>query len=132
MPTSPPSRRPSMQPAREPLLVARTFLAMGTVVSLTTAFPGDGARGGDSADLLDAASRAIEADFESLEERFSLYREDSEASALAKGVLRLPHASPEMRSFYAEAVEWRRRTHGAFSAERPDGVLDLSGLVKGR
>lgn len=120
-----------MQPTRDEsaVLKSRTFLAMGTVVSLTAAFP---AEGSPNPTELDAAVRLIEADFAELEERFSLYREDSEASALARGVIRLAHASPEMRDCYEEAVEWRRRTHGAFTAERPDGVLDLSGLVKGR
>lgn len=116
--------------AGEPLLKARTFLAMGTVVSLTVAFPGS--HRDDAMDRLDAASRVIEEDFEALEERFSLFRDDSEASAVARGVLRLAHASPLLRAYYAEAVDWRRRTLGAFTAERPDGVLDLSGLVKGR
>ncbi|MDQ4504555.1 FAD:protein FMN transferase [Sinomonas sp. ASV322] len=128
---------PEPQPAHAalatgaPPLLARTFLAMGTVVSLTVAFP-PGAERGEAADRLEAASRVIEGDFEALEQRFSLYRDDSEASALARGVLRLAHASPEMRACYVEAVDWRRLTHGAFTAERPDGVLDLSGLVKGR
>jgi thiamine biosynthesis lipoprotein len=112
------------------LLKSRTFLAMGTVVSLTAAFPTEGVD--EAVDRLEAAVRVIEADFAALEQRFSLYREDSEASALARGVLRLANASPEMRACYAEAVEWRRRTQGAFTAERPDGVLDLSGIVKGR
>ncbi|MEA5455677.1 FAD:protein FMN transferase [Sinomonas sp. JGH33] len=120
-----------MQPAPDPHCVTRTFLAMGTVVSLTVAFPHDTARD-EAADRISAASRVIEADFEALERRFSLYRADSEASDVARGVLRLAHASPEMRECYVEAVTWRRLTHGAFTAERPDGVLDLSGLVKGR
>ncbi|NUP74532.1 MAG: FAD:protein FMN transferase [Sinomonas sp.] len=102
---------------------------MGTVVSLTAAFSG---HEDESVERLEAASRVIEDDFEALEERFSLYRDDSEASALARGALRLAHASPEMRAYYSEAVDWRHRTHGAFTAERPDGALDLSGLVKGR
>ena len=36
-----------------------------------------------------------------------------------------------MRARYAEAAEWRLLTEGAFTPERPDGVLDLSGIVKG-
>ncbi len=31
---------------------------------------------------------------------------------------------------YALALDWRERTHGAFTPHRPDGVLDLSGVVK--
>ncbi|WP_246036522.1 FAD:protein FMN transferase [Sinomonas susongensis] len=116
-------------------LGARTFLAMGTVVSLSAAFPGvtdpqdDGASGSRR---LEAAVRVIEADFAALEERFSLFRAESEASAVAQGVLRLASASAETRAVYADAIEWRRRTHGAFTPERPDGILDLSGIVKAR
>ncbi|KHL03978.1 thiamine biosynthesis protein ApbE [Sinomonas humi] len=108
---------------------------MGTVVSLSAAFaprPDAGDDGGDGARRLDAAVRVIEADFATLEDRFSLFREDSEASALARGVLRLANASAETRAVYTDAIEWRRRTHGAFTPERPDGVLDLSGIVKAR
>ena len=35
-----------------------------------------------------------------------------------------------MREQFSEAMEWRLRTHGAFTPERPDGVLDPSGLIK--
>ncbi|QKS21748.1 FAD:protein FMN transferase [Curtobacterium sp. Csp1] len=35
-----------------------------------------------------------------------------------------------MRDTYALALEWRERTHGAFTPHRPDRVLDLSGVVK--
>src|SRR6478752_5699172 len=61
----------------------------------------------------------------------SLYRPDSEASRLARGELTLRTASAQMRERYAEAHEWRLRTEGAFTPERPDGVLDLSGIIKG-
>lgn len=116
-------------------LGSRTFLAMGTVVSLSVAVPATPGAADDGADRsrrVDAAARVIEADFETLEERFSLFREGSEASALARGVLRLANASAETRAVYSDAIEWRRRTHGAFTPERPDGVLDLSGIVKAR
>jgi thiamine biosynthesis lipoprotein len=36
-----------------------------------------------------------------------------------------------MRGRYKEAAEWRLLTEGAFTPERPDGALDLSGIVKG-
>jgi thiamine biosynthesis lipoprotein len=36
-----------------------------------------------------------------------------------------------MRERYEEALDWRLRTEGAFTPDRPDGVLDLSGLIKG-
>ena len=69
--------------------------------------------------------------FAGLDETFSLYRPDSEASRLARGEITLRDASADMRRLYADAVGWRLLTDGAFTPERPDGVLDLSGIIKG-
>jgi len=123
-----------MQPTSElggSILKARTFGSMGTVVSLTipagavpeTAASADGG--------LDDAAAAVERVFARLDEIFSLYRPDSEASRLARGELSLREASAGMRDRYADALSWRLTTEGAFSPERPDGVLDLSGIIKG-
>ncbi|WP_457315830.1 FAD:protein FMN transferase [Sinomonas sp. RB5] len=103
---------------------------MGTVVSLTVPVrPGDGLQA--DLDRLEAATAVVEDQFAALDAQFSLYRPDSEASRIARGELTLLQASPLMRDLYADAVRWRRRTEGAFTPERPDGLLDLSGLVKG-
>ncbi|WP_043794239.1 FAD:protein FMN transferase [Pseudarthrobacter chlorophenolicus] len=102
---------------------------MGTVVSLT--FADSPAAGQETQDELAAATAVVERLFRELDETFSLYRPASEASRLARGELTLRNGSPEMRARYAEAHEWRLLTAGAFSPERPDGVLDLSGLIKG-
>jgi FAD:protein FMN transferase len=111
-------------------LRARTFSCMGTVISLTLpARPQKAPRTPD--DELEAATAVVERLFAELDGTFSLYRPDSEASRLGRGELGLQEASDEMRARYAEASEWRLRTEGAFTAERPDGVLDLSGLIKG-
>jgi thiamine biosynthesis lipoprotein len=122
-----------MQPTSElggSALRARTFGSMGTVISLTVpagSVPGTaGGQGG-----LDAASAAVERVFAGLDETFSLYRPGSEASRLARGELSLRDSSAAMRDRYADALSWRLRTEGAFSPDRPDGVLDLSGLIKG-
>jgi len=72
----------------------------------------------------------IEAVFTELDARFSLYRADSELSRIADGTLRLTDASAELRDAYGRALEWRSLTGGAFSPHRPDGVIDLSGIVK--
>jgi thiamine biosynthesis lipoprotein len=102
---------------------------MGTVISLT--MPVDAAAGGASdGDGLAAAAVVVERIFWDLDQVFSLYRTDSEASSLARGELSLRDASAGMRKRYEEALEWRLRTEGAFTPERPDGVLDLSGLIK--
>ena len=107
-----------------PTLRARTFNCMGTVISLTLpSAPGE--------DELVAATAVVERLFAGLDGTFSLYRPESEASRLARAEIRLPDASEDMRRLYADAVGWRLATEGAFSPERPDGVLDLSGIVKG-
>lgn len=118
------------QDAGSPVLKARTFECMGTVISLTLAADPP-AEGQPRLDEVTAATAVVERLFRDLDERFSLYRPDSEASMLARGGLALREASEQMRERYAEAHEWRLRTEGAFTPERPDGVLDLSGLIKG-
>jgi thiamine biosynthesis lipoprotein len=72
----------------------------------------------------------IEAVFAEHNERFSLYLPGSELSRIATGTLLLQDASPQLLDAYARALEWRSRTAGAFTPHRPDGVLDLSGIVK--
>jgi thiamine biosynthesis lipoprotein len=72
----------------------------------------------------------IEAVFAEYNERFSLYLPGSELSRIAAGSLRLQDASLPLRDAYARALEWRSLTAGAFTPHRPDGVIDLSGIVK--
>lgn len=92
------------------------FDTMGTTVSLAV----DG----------DAPVATIERIFAEADRRFSLYRPDSELSRVASGEVRLVDAGPDLLATYAEAIEWRRMTDGAFSPHRPDGVVDLNGIVK--
>lgn len=116
-------------PHPRPRLKAGTFRSMGTVVSLT--MPVDASAGGASAeDEPPRATAVVERIFGELDQTFSLYRTDSEASRLARGELSLRDASAGMRRRYEDALEWRLRTEGAFTPERPDGALDLSGLIK--
>ncbi|NYF09080.1 thiamine biosynthesis lipoprotein [Leifsonia sp. AK011] len=70
---------------------------------------------------------AIERDFERIEQRFSRYRDDSEVSLVALDLL---DASPELLATYARALDWRSATNGLFTPHRPDGALDLDGIVK--
>lgn len=97
-----------------------TFDTMGTTVSLRFAsvLP--------IAAVLDAVGRC----FDEFDRRFSLYRLDSELSRVAAGDLALPQASSLLRDTYAQALDWRRRTNGAFTPHRPDGIIDLNGIVK--
>ncbi len=128
-----------MQPTSElagSALRARTFGSMGTVISLTVPARALGTAavtgtGTDGERELDAAVAAVERVFALADETFSLYRPDSEASRLARGELSLRDASAGMRDRYADALSWRLMTEGSFSPERPDGVLDLSGIIKG-
>jgi len=89
------------------------FEVMGTVVSVDSAVIG-----------------GIPEIFASWEKRFSLFLPDSELSRIAANTLALVDSSDELRASYAEALDWRQRTNGAFSPHRPDGVIDLNGIVK--
>lgn len=77
-----------------------------------------------------AVFNEIEHDFARVNEKYSLYRDDSEISAVARGDISLAEASEELREEYARALEWREKTDGAFTPHRPDGVIDLSGTIK--
>lgn len=92
---------------------------MGTVASLHSVEPAP-----------DAVRAAVRGALAATDARFSLYRHDSELSRIARGELALEDAGTIVRDAYAEALAWRQRTDGAFTAHRPDGVVDLSGLVK--
>jgi len=93
-----------------------TFETMGTVVSV---------RGAATATV--SAVRAV---FAGYDRRYSLYDPASVLSRIAAGSLRLADSPDEVRAVYALALEWRDRTGGAFTPHRPDGVIDLSGVVK--
>ncbi|MDJ0334650.1 FAD:protein FMN transferase [Salinibacterium sp. G-O1] len=72
----------------------------------------------------------VDAVFRDVDERFSLYRPESELSRIANGTVALGLASAELRSSYERSIEWRIQTGGLFTPNRPDGVLDLNGIVK--
>ncbi|SFF84180.1 FAD:protein FMN transferase [Curtobacterium sp. YR515] len=93
-----------------------TFETMGTVVSLRGATP-------------EAASEVC-AVFAGYDHRYSLYDPSSVLSRVADGSVRLADTPSEVRDVYALALDWRERTGGAFTPHRPDGVIDLSGVVK--
>ena len=101
-------------------MTPHVFEAMGTVVSLTLP------EGKGAADTVEAVIQCF-ADFD---ERFSLYRPDSELSLVARGELALTASSEELRSSYAASLRWRDETGGAFTPHRPDGTVDLNGTVK--
>ena len=65
--------------------------------------------------------------------RFSMYRDDSEISRLARGEVELEACSLDVRYVMAACDHLAVVTGGAFDARghRPDGRLDPSGFVKG-
>lgn len=97
-----------------------TLQTMGTVASIDIQ---------DSA-VLESDVEAMRTVFDRFEDRFSLYREDSELSRVARGELNLTRASGELRGVYETAMEWRSATSGSFTPNRPDGLVDLDGIVK--
>lgn len=68
--------------------------------------------------------------FESVDARFSTYKETSEISAFNRGEIALEQASLEMQTIMALAEDTRRETNGYFDI-RHNGKVDPSGLVKG-
>lgn len=117
-------------PARSaPALKSRTFQCMGTVISL--ALPTATVGAADGGQVLEGAAAAVERVFAGLDAMFSLYRPDSEASRMARGEITLRDASAAFRARFEDATGWRLLTEGFFTPERPDGVLDLSGIIKG-
>jgi thiamine biosynthesis lipoprotein len=94
------------------------FPTMGTMVSVTF---DDGGH---------PPLKRVERVFADADHRFSLYRDDSELARIAAGTLNLADASIAVLDSYSAAVEWRNSTDGAFNPNRPDGVVDLNGIVK--
>ena len=94
---------------------------MGTVASIVTSQSLDG-----------ELRRAVEQAVGAFDTRFSLYQPESELSRVNAGELSLAEASSDLRDMYALANDWMLATAGAFRAERPDGALDLNGVVKAR
>ena len=100
--------------------IRHVFETMGTVVSVVSP------AGRLTGPVRDGLAQA----FDRLDRRFSLYRSDSEATAVADHRLLLRDASPEYRHAYDLAVGWTTDTDGAFTPHRPDGRIDLAGVIK--
>jgi thiamine biosynthesis lipoprotein len=108
-------------------VAVHVFETMGTVVSLT--LPGAPNAGAVETGVTETLA-AVERRFAAFDQRFSLYRPESELSRVARGDLALTGTSDELKSAYADALRWRDDTGGAFTPHRPDGVIDLNGTVK--
>jgi len=68
--------------------------------------------------------------FSSVDERFSLYKEESEISRINRGELRPEDYSDDMRTVLALCERTKQQTDGYFEIVH-DGRLDPSGVVKG-
>ncbi len=97
----------------------RTLHTMGTVLNLHSPTP-----------VSDAGFAALRATFTDMEDRFSHYRPGTEASLVATGALALDDTSDAFQDVYAQAVDWSELTKHRFDPHRPDGVVDLDGIVK--
>ena len=94
------------------------FATMGTMASI------------DVPDAWASELPELELGFRAIDDRFSLYQPDSELSRIADGRLSLSSASTILLASYSRALEWRSTTGGNFSPHRPDGTIDLNGIVK--
>ncbi len=85
--------------------------------------------------IVDAAPDALIGEvfayFAEVDKRFSLYRADSEITALNEGRITLAQCSADMHEVLALADKTKRETRGYFDIRRADGTLDPSGIVKG-
>ena len=103
-------------------MTVHIFDTMGTTVSVRVL--------GGVEEHHNTALEGIERVFQLYDTEYSLYKPESPLSRLAAGDVALTDLSHDIRDTYARAIEWRQRTHGAFTPHRPDGIIDLSGIVK--
>lgn len=61
---------------------------------------------------------------------FSLYREDTPMARLANGTATLADMPEDVIEVLRLCESYRVATNGAFDAQRPDGVIDPTGIVK--
>jgi FAD:protein FMN transferase len=74
---------------------------------------------------------AVFAEFVSVDNQFSLFKNDSEICRINRGEVAVNEQSPRMREIFELCEKTKAETHGYFNPVRPDGILDPSGVVKG-
>jgi thiamine biosynthesis lipoprotein len=99
--------------------VSRIVMGMPSTVELV----GEAARKEDIDAIYDL--------FDTIDERFSTYKETSEISAINRGECTSDAYSPDMQEVMRLCVETKEFTEGYFDIKTPSGALDPSGLVKG-
>jgi thiamine biosynthesis lipoprotein len=74
---------------------------------------------------------AVFAFFDTVDARFSTYKDDSEISRLNRGDISSAGMSDELKEIFSIAEEAKQLTNGYFDIQKPDGSIDPSGVVKG-
>jgi thiamine biosynthesis lipoprotein len=69
--------------------------------------------------------------FESVEKRFSVFKDDSEITLINKGKINQIQYSEDMKTVFALAEKTKKETNGYFDIVTPEGKYNPSGLVKG-
>jgi FAD:protein FMN transferase len=69
--------------------------------------------------------------FAAVDARFSVFKPDSEISALNQGRIAAADVSAEMQEVLGLAERTKRETGGYFEIRRSDGLVDPCGIVKG-
>lgn len=69
--------------------------------------------------------------FQAVDERFSTYKDDSEIMRINRSEIPETDWSDEMKEVFALAKKTNQATHGYFDIQRPGGIIDPSGVVKG-
>ena len=69
--------------------------------------------------------------FAAVDQRFSLFKPDSEITAINQGHMSLKASSADMQAVLQIGEQIKQQTHGYFEVRRPDGVIDPTGIVKG-
>ena len=87
----------------------------------------------ESAGVDESSASGVFAWFRQVDERFSMFRADSEMSHLARGEVRASDVHADIREVLDLCEDVRVRSSGAFDIRRhrDDGLLDPTGLVKG-
>lgn len=109
--------------ARSAARRTRVAHIMGTAVSVTVV-------GDIDDDVLDGAAEACFGDLRRADRTFSTYRSDSDISRIARGVLTVEAADPDVREVAEACAAAEAVTGGLFSAAW-SGAFDPTGYVKG-
>lgn len=104
-------------------MFSKNFDCMGTVFTFQL---GGEANAEQVASVVDTAcSILLDAD-----NRFSLYKAESEISKIASGALSWESATSVQKDIRSQTQTWMEITEGFFNPTSPDGKYDPSGLVK--